>query len=173
MSSVSLYGYAATTNAVGDEPEWQGLSTGDSTPHVDQANPLLSILNPDTHYEAFQSIRPHLSSGSIVSLSRVCKQLSGLYRHLLPKEWDIDQHLSRFVKDPIRLRSEMAKTGALITSDVATEFFARAIWQESILEIFLQLGEHAFNCEEYIMDIEGYTDQTSGNSEFEDVDPVG
>lgn len=44
---------------------------------------LPPILNKDTHCETFQSICHHLSTSSAISLSRVCRQLSDLYRYLL------------------------------------------------------------------------------------------
>ena len=45
---------------------------------------LLDFLNPQAHYPIFRVLCDALSIGDIVNLTRTCKQLSGLYRYLLP-----------------------------------------------------------------------------------------
>lgn len=136
------------------------LPTADTSQDLPYSSPLLTILNRDTHYETFQSVRQHLSVSSIISLSRVCKQFSNSYRYLHPQDWDIDQHLSRFIKHPAGFRSEMAKSGALITADVATEFFERTIWQDSKLVIFVQDGEPTSGLLRHIQSAEPYVERS-------------
>lgn len=50
----------------------------------------------------------------------------------------------------------MAKSGALIISDVATEFFERTIWQDSVLDIFVRSGELSLPLSDYLIHVEGY-----------------
>ena len=158
-------------DATGGRPEsYRFLAAGSS--YTLQAHPLLQILNPNTHYEAFELIRHHLTTQSVIALTRVCRQLSGLYRYLLPKEWSIDRHLSRYVKDPNRLRSEMAQSNALISGHVATQFFERVVWQNSVLEIFVQnSSSEGSNLISYLED-EGYTKVSSRATGFNGVSHV-
>lgn len=63
----------------------------------------------------------------------------------------------------------MAKSGALITSDVATEFFAHANWLDSMLDIFVERGQSSLNLKDSIMDVEVYDELGHDSNQIEDV----
>ncbi|KAL9114895.1 MAG: hypothetical protein Q9227_001138 [Pyrenula ochraceoflavens] len=51
--------------------------------------------------------------------------------------WDIDRALSRYVQNPKKLRSLLAKTEALISGSFAVQFLERVEWEGSDLDIFI------------------------------------
>ena len=75
---------------------------------------FLSTFDRESHYPIFSALCDYLPIASIVSLTRTCKKLSGLYHYLLPVQWDVDKALRRFVDDPLGFRSQMARCDALM-----------------------------------------------------------
>lgn len=70
-----------------------------SVPYSSQPK-FLSVFDSDTHYPIFSTFCGYLSISEIVSLTRTCKKLSGLYRYLLPLQWDVDEALRPYFDDP-------------------------------------------------------------------------
>ena len=68
----------------------------------------------------------------------------------------MDHHLGRFVQDPGHFRSQMGKYDALVSGGLATQFFERAFWKDSGLDIFIQQRERAGPFGNYLADVEGY-----------------
>ena len=90
-------------------------------------------------------------------MTRTCKSLSHLYRALLTSNhWNVDRDLRCFVKDARRLRSQLGQHNALISGSFVLQFFERATWEKSDLDIFVHHNE-ASNFEEYLVKEEGYS----------------
>ncbi|KIJ33308.1 hypothetical protein M422DRAFT_183470 [Sphaerobolus stellatus SS14] len=51
--------------------------------------------------------------------------------------YDVNRILRRFFSDPIAFRSLQARTGTLISGSVAVQFFARTIWTDSDLDLYV------------------------------------
>lgn len=133
------------------------LPTAKSIQPAPQAHSLLDLLSSETYYDVFQAIVQNLPTSAIIALTRVCRHLSGLYRYLLPRDWNIDRHLSRFFQDPLGLRSQMAKSNALISGMMAFRFF-EGFLGHPYLEVFVRRGRDAERFTKYLQDIEGYKD---------------
>ena len=101
---------------------------------------FLSVFDSETHYPIFSAFCGYLSISEIVSLTRTCKKLSGLYRYLLPVQWDVDNALHRYFDDPQCFRSQMAKYDALLTGQFATQYFERTVCESQRLDVVVQRG---------------------------------
>ena len=75
-------------------------------------NPV-TVLDLFSKFPVVDEICSCLGIGDIISLTRTCKSLSGLYRSLLSSQWNVDKHLRRFVDNPVNFRSQMARCDAL------------------------------------------------------------
>ena len=112
-------------------------------------------------YPFFIKLCEHLSIAEIVALTRTCKKYADLYQYLLPMQWDVDRRLRRFVRDPYRFRSQMAKSDALIVGSFVSQFFERTPWETCGLNIFIEGLERAESFQTYLLDEEGYTEFSS------------
>ena len=93
----------------------------------------------------------------LISLTRTCRQLSSLYRSILPTRWNTDKRLKDFVQDPKGLRTQMAIHDALISGSFAIQFFEGLKWTESDLDIFVESGLDAIEMQQYLVSMEGYS----------------
>ena len=116
---------------------------------------FLSVFDSETHYPVFSTLCGCLSISEIVSLTRTCKKLSGLYRYLLPVQWDVDAALRRYFDDPKCFRSQMAKYDALLTGTFAIRYFERAVCESPHLEVVVQRGGSQL-LSKYLSDEAGY-----------------
>lgn len=128
---------------------------------------FLSIFNRDTNYPIFRTFCECLSIAEIVSLTRTCKSLSGLYQYLLPMLWDVDKALGRYFDDPVGFRSQMAEYDALIFGKFPAQYFERVIWECEPLEILVEDEENAILLSYYLRLEAGYSLQKGGP--FEEV----
>ena len=127
-----------------------GGATGGSS----LTKPTLShLLNQYPIFDCFCSIVP---IADLVSLTRTCRQLNSLYQRALPKQWDVNKRLKRFVQDPQGFRSQMATHNALISGSFAIQFFERVTWNESDLDIFVENKNDAAEFEQHLCEREGY-----------------
>lgn len=117
---------------------------------------FLDIFHLESRYPIFDRICSFLAIDSIIALTRTCRALSGLYQSLIPLQWNVDRHLSRFVRDPQLFRSQMAIRNALVSGSLAVQFFERVVWKESDLDIFIQEGKDAKAFGKYLTEKEGY-----------------
>lgn len=121
------------------------------------ANPnFLNIFHLESRYPVFAEICAHLPIGSIIALTRTCRQLSGLYQSLVPRLWNVDRCLKRFLHDPQFFRSQMAKYNALVSGSFVTGFFERVRWEGSDLDIYIEQGKGADAFASYLTEKEGY-----------------
>ena len=74
-----------------------------------------------------------LPISDLINLTRTCKRLSSLYQAALPRQWNVNKRLERFVQDPKGFRSQMGKSGALIFGSFAIQFFERVWWKNPTL----------------------------------------
>jgi len=73
-----------------------------------------------------------------MALRGTTKQLVHSIDRLSKVQWNINRALKRFVNDPVGLRSSMARHEALISGSFALQFFARTVWEDSDLDIYLE-----------------------------------
>ena len=99
---------------------------------------FLSVFDSDTHYPIFSTFCGYLSISEIVSLTRTCKKLSGLYRYLLPLQWDVNEALRPFFDDPQCFRSQIAKCDALLIGQFAAQYFEKIVTESRRLDIVVQ-----------------------------------
>lgn len=88
-------------------------------------------------------IMGYLGVVDILALTGTSKSLSNLYNDSLPRYWDIDQRLSRFVSDPTKFRRILGRNNGLIVGSFPLQFFSRLHWDDSSLDILVQEGEAA------------------------------
>lgn len=122
---------------------------------------LYNIFDFNSEYPIGIRICSLLSISDIINISRTCKALSGYYQSLLPSQWNINRSLASFVKDVIGFRSQMARSGALISGSFALQFFRRVYWIYSDLDINIREGANEF--EQYLCSQEGYQLKRSTN----------
>ena len=116
----------------------------------------MNVFDRHMCYPFFIRLCEHLSNAEIVALARTCKKYADLYQYLLPIQWDVDHRLRRFVRDPCGLRSQMAKSDALIAGSFVVQFFELTSWKPLDLDIFVEHGECANIFQRYLLDKEGY-----------------
>ena len=116
---------------------------------------LLSVFDSETHYPIFSSLCGHLSISEIVSLTRTCKKLSGLYRYLLPVQWDVNEALRPYFDDPQCFRSQMAKGDTLLMGDFAVRYFKRTVCESQRLDVVAQRGRSQL-ISNYLFEEAGY-----------------
>ena len=87
---------------------------------------LLDLLDLNFAHPIFERLSPMIPVGDLISLTRTCKALSGLYRYRLQRDWNINKMLSRYFTEPRQFRSLMGKHNAFIAGFFAVEYFERA-----------------------------------------------
>ncbi|KAF8863521.1 hypothetical protein BDZ45DRAFT_670125 [Acephala macrosclerotiorum] len=111
------------------------------------------------NYTIFDTISTQLNPRDLFALRATTKQLAGSFDTLFKTQWNINSSLGRFSRDPVRFRSMMAQCDALISGSFALQFFARKVWMDSDLDIYVQSGPakrpQAFG--QYLLAEEGYT----------------
>ncbi|KAG2170395.1 hypothetical protein JADG_010134 [Aureobasidium aubasidani] len=105
---------------------------------------LISLLiERDRYAPMTDRIMGYLGVVDILALTGTSKSLSNLYNDSLPRYWDIDQRLSRFVSDPTKFRRILGRNNGLIVGSFPLQFFSRLHWDDSSLDILVQEGEAA------------------------------
>jgi hypothetical protein len=119
-------------------------------------------------YPIFDNICSHLDPVDILFLRLTIKKLSSCFESLFKTQWNINRQLTRFVKDPVSLRSLLAKHDALMSGAFAVQFFKRAMWDDDDdnfgLDIFvdtLSPFRKSDPLDEYLMGREGYELQSA------------
>ncbi|EPS42615.1 hypothetical protein H072_3395 [Dactylellina haptotyla CBS 200.50] len=90
------------------------------------------------NHDILEDITRELSVKDCVNLTSTCREL----RQKKSAIWDINDHLSRFLDDPLTFRSLMAQHDILISGSDALEFLSRRRCQDSDLDIYVN-GEEA------------------------------
>lgn len=101
---------------------------------------------------------------SLLNLARMKQAVRKLvYTH----EWNINDKLRRFVKNPIAFRRHQSQTRAIISGSFALQFFERVTWPDSDLDVFIDESKSgAYACMlEYLISSEGYTLAEDGTDE--------
>lgn len=114
------------------------------------------------NYPIFERIFTYLGPGGIMALRATTKQLVHTIDMLSKVQWNINRSLKRFVNDPVRFRSLMARHEALISGSFALQFFGRIVWKDSDLDIYHEapgLGKENGTkaLAQHLMKNEGYT----------------
>lgn len=113
---------------------------------------LVDLLDRYQYYPVYEVLCSCLDVVSIIRLSKVCKALRPLQQQL----WNVDRLLKRFVDEPVALRQEMRRHGAVISGGLALQFFARETWEESDLDLFVRRCPEANALGDYFVEREGY-----------------
>ncbi|MCJ1309699.1 hypothetical protein MMC25_003359 [Agyrium rufum] len=114
----------------------------DNVHRLRELSRLEEILGNRTgYYLILSEVCQCLPIGDIISLSRTSKALSHIYQSLLQTQFQIDPQLRRFFDDPTAFRSRLAKHNALISGSFALQFFERAVWTDSDLDLFFEYSE--------------------------------
>lgn len=124
---------------------------------------LISLLiERDRYAPMTDRIMGHLGVVDILALTGTSKSLSNLYNDSLPRYWDIDQRLSRFVSDPTKFRRILGRNNGLIVGSFPLQFFSRLHWDDSSLDILVQEGEAAKAMKKHIRS-QGYLEPNTIN----------
>lgn len=124
---------------------------------------LISLLiERDRYAPMTDRIMGHLGVVDILALTGTSKSLSNLYNDSLPRYWDIDQRLSRFVSDPTKFRRILGRNHGLIVGSFPLQFFSRLHWDDSSLDILVQEGEAAKAMKKHIRS-QGYLEPDTIN----------
>ena len=124
---------------------------------------IYKLFDLNSKYPIGARISRLLPIADIINLTRTCKAFSGLYRSLLPSQWNVDKRLALFVDDVSLFRSQMAKYDALVTGSFALQLFDRVYWPASDVDVNIRDGADAF--EEYLCNAEGYKLKRSTDGE--------
>ncbi|PQE03782.1 hypothetical protein CJF30_00006482 [Rutstroemia sp. NJR-2017a BBW] len=115
-------------------------------------------------YPIFDNICSHLDPVDILFLRLTTKKLSPCFESLFKTQWNINRQLTRFVKDPVSLRSLLAKHDALMSGVFALQFFKRETWDDTV-QFFKRAIVSPFRksdpIDEYLMGREGYELQSA------------
>ncbi|RPD67435.1 hypothetical protein L227DRAFT_491594 [Lentinus tigrinus ALCF2SS1-6] len=128
---------------------------------------------------AYEPIFATLSPANLVRLSSTCRTAYAAVSAYTRLAFDIDRHLSRFFPSPTRgcsptcccflahphqhaharararaFRSLQARTGTLVSGSMALQFFMRAVWEESDLDLYVHM-RHRREVALWLLD-EGY-----------------
>ena len=138
------------------------------TPHVihritcvlistEMAIKLIQLLDRDTYYPTYDRVIDSLPIRDIIALTKTCKSFSSIYQDILHKQWNINRHLRRWVEDPRSFRCHMARCNALITNDLALEFFERVRYPNAYLDLCMETGPSAVAFQEHLIEHESYS----------------
>jgi len=116
----------------------------------------VEILGSGQYYPMYSLLLSLLDPVSIIRLSKTCRRLVDLYRDAIPREWNVDRLLGRFVEQPLALRSVMRDHRVVISGSAALQFFERRCWKESDLDVFVQKPSEAKALKEHLVRTEGY-----------------
>lgn len=92
--------------------------TVDPTPTITLTKPPFTstnLLDVLSLYPICDRLCSHLDISGLLLLNKISKSLFGNIGAHLKKRWDINRKLTRFVRDPERLRSLLGKYDALIS----------------------------------------------------------
>jgi hypothetical protein len=115
-----------------------------------------SLLDVLALYPIFDTLCSHLDIGGLLTLKKLSKRLSGHLATHSKERWNVNRRLRRFVRDPIRFRSQMARHNALISGSFVIQFLDDVLWEESDLDIYIENGEASLAFSEYLYGVEGY-----------------
>ncbi len=118
---------------------------------------LVLCLQRDAYYPIYEQLFPYLDTIDLILLSRTCKDLSGLYRDQVSRQWNINERLAGFVEDPLRFRSVMATQNVLLSGECALRFMDRRSWDDVELDTFVEHGPAARAFLELLIKREGYS----------------
>lgn len=94
------------------------------SPESQEPTPTITLTKPATNttlldvlslYPVCDRLCSHLDVSGLLLLKTISKSLSGNIEAHLKQRWDINRKLTRFVREPKRLRSLMGKHDALIS----------------------------------------------------------
>ena len=110
----------------------------------------------------FDTICSFLAPQDILALRRTARGFAALYPLLSSSQYNVNQLLRHFVRNPVALRCELAKHSAIISGDMALQFFDRVNWRESSLDIYVEdqepeAGTAMSSLGGYLVDAEGYS----------------
>ena len=120
---------------------------------------LLDILDTNRYYPIYERLCSCLPIRSTLALASTCRQLRQSYQ----QRWDVNSRLERFVKDPMRLRSQLGQHGSLISGSFVLQFFLRKTWPESDLDLFVEQGAPTEAFDKYLREDEKYQLQSTVN----------
>ncbi|EIW56989.1 uncharacterized protein TRAVEDRAFT_81046, partial [Trametes versicolor FP-101664 SS1] len=78
-----------------------------------------------------------LSPQDFLRLYRTCRLARDVVATFIKVAFDVNATLKRFVPDPLAFRSLQARTGTLISGSIALQFFDRAVYPESDLDLYV------------------------------------
>ncbi|MCJ1381787.1 hypothetical protein MMC17_004898 [Xylographa soralifera] len=114
------------------------------------------LINHEQHYPVFDRLCSYLGIAEIITLTRTCKTLSGLYKLLLKTQWNIDRRLRRFVENPKEFRAQLGRNNALVSGDFTLQFFERQVWQDCDMHIFVHQYSEVLALSTYLQEVEDY-----------------
>ena len=123
---------------------------------TDRSITFLDVFDREARYPIHDRLCSLLPITEIISLTRTCKKFANLYQDLVSGQWNVDRRLRRFVQSPQTFRSRMGQHEVLISGSFALQFFARVLWEESDMDVFIEHGANANAFCEYLSTEEGY-----------------
>ncbi|KAG9045896.1 hypothetical protein FS842_001045 [Serendipita sp. 407] len=97
----------------------------------------LTLLSASTIVDV---LYPHLSVKDVLNVSKACRATLLAVNAWLPSAYNINKHLEPFfgdLKNTLRFRSIQAETGTLISGSQALQFFDRAHYLDSDLDLYV------------------------------------
>ncbi|KAF2009704.1 hypothetical protein BU24DRAFT_428595 [Aaosphaeria arxii CBS 175.79] len=129
-------------------------------------NLLVRLLGDGAPYPIFNEICYCLDVLDIIRVSRTCVGLATVYSRLRRTHWNINQKLLRFVDRPVRFRGWLGRLDALISGGFALQFFARTVWLDSDLNIYVNASGDALDG--LLGDLQDHEGYNVTNQYFED-----
>ncbi|KAF2817832.1 uncharacterized protein BDZ99DRAFT_514047 [Mytilinidion resinicola] len=85
------------------------------------------LAEPNVHWPIFESITSQLDVCDFIKLRRVSKSLSNVYETVQKSQWNINEALTKSVKDPPALRSKLGQASGVISGQFALKFLDRHV----------------------------------------------
>jgi hypothetical protein len=93
------------------------------------------FIKRGAYWTIFDRITSFLPIGDIHVLRRTCQAAAPIYDELLKSQWNIDNRLRRFFKNPTGFREVLGECDAVISGSFALQFFGKQLCSGLILYI--------------------------------------
>lgn len=97
--------------------------------------PAISVTADHPLYDPILSC---CNAAELLRLARTCKAFRNTVLDFIPRAFNINRNLLQFFADPIGFRIMLSDTGAIVSGSFALQFFIRAYYPLSDLDIYVE-----------------------------------
>lgn len=119
-----------------------------------------TLLSTFAIYPIFDTLCSFMDIKGLIELQKVSKEFAANLAIHRKERWNVNKKLTRFVRDPIKLRSLLGLHDALISGSFVLQFLDGVVWKESDLDIYVEDGMGA-KALDHFLKTEGYKLESS------------